>query len=203
MRTHGPVGELELARKVLGILGSPCVDGNASLLLDAVLDGARDAGAEVERLNVSDLRISPCDGCGRCDSEAMCSRFKDDMTPIYAKLRQVDALVLSSPIYFMTVSAQLKVLIDRCQCFWTEKYISGKRAYEGRKRPKGLYVACAGSSKASVFEPSLHTVRALFQALDYEYAGEILLGGTDSPDIETLRKGALEKAYDAGRALVR
>jgi len=190
-----------LTRKVLGILGSPCIDGNSSALLDAVLEGARSTGAEVERLNVTELNIHPCDACGKCDSEAGCRRFKDDMTPLYSKLRQVDALVLSSPIYFMGVSSQLKAFIDRCQCFWAEKYLLGKRAYEGRRRPKGFFIACAGSDKRSVFEPSLHTVRSLFQALDYEYSGEVLLGDTDSPEIDDMRAAALKQAYEAGRGL--
>lgn len=184
-------------------MGSPCIDGNASLLLDAVLDGAKSMGAEVERFNVTEMEINPCDGCGECDSAAECHRFRDDMTKIYARIRQVDALVLSSPIYFMSVSAQLKALIDRCQCFWAERYIIGRRVYEGRRRPKGFFTACAGSSKPLVFEPSLHTVRSFFQALDYDYAGEVLLGNTDAPQVESLRTSALKRAYDAGRDLCR
>lgn len=190
-----------MGRKVLGILGSPCIESNSAALLDAVLEGAKSMGAEVEKLNVTELNIHPCDGCGKCDSGAGCRSYQDDMTPIYVKLRQVDALVLSSPVYFMGVSSQLKAFIDRCQCFWSEKYLLGKRAYEGKRRPKGFYTACAGSNKRTAFEPSLHTVRSLFQALDYEYSGEVLLGNTDSPEIEDLRAEALKKAYDAGRKL--
>ncbi len=192
-----------MPKKVLGIMGSPCLEGNAAALLDAVLEGAKSAGAEIERLNISELNIHPCDGCGRCDSEAECRRFKDDMTSIYVKIRQVDALVFSSPIYFLGVTAQLKGLLDRCQCFWAEKYLKGKRAYEGKRRPKGFFIACAGSEKPAVFEPAVRTIRSVFQALDYEYAGEVLLSNTDSPEIESLRSAALSRAYDAGRALCR
>jgi len=191
-----------MSKKVLGILGSPCTDGNTAILLDAVLEGAREAGAQVERLDIADVKIDPCDGCRRCDTSGACARRGDDMRAIYTKIREVDALVLASPVFFMGVSAQLKTLIDRCQCFWIEKFVLNRRPYEGRRRPKGLFVSTAGSPKPEVFEPSIHCVKALFIALDYTYAGEILLSNTDAPDIADRRKPIVDHAHEAGRRLV-
>lgn len=192
-----------MPKKVLGIMGSPCADGNTAALLDAVLDGAREAGAKVERIDVGDLDIAPCDGCGECDKSGACARARDDMCTIYRKIREVDALVLASPIYFTGVSAQLKAVVDRCQCFWVERFILHRSPYRGRHHPKGLFVATAGSTKLQVFEPAIHCIKALFIALDYSYAGEILLPNTDAPDITERSRPVLKRAREAGKRLVR
>jgi multimeric flavodoxin WrbA len=192
-----------MSMKILGILGSPCADGNTAVLLDAVLEGAREAGAQIERIDVTNLRIDPCDGCRKCDVTGVCGHAGDDMRVIYKKIREVDALVLASPVFFMGVSAQLKALIDRCQCFWIERFVMGHRYYEGKRHPKGLFVSAAGSPKLKVFDPAIQCVKALFIALDYSYAGEILLPDTDSSDIAERRKPIVERAREAGKGLVR
>jgi len=191
-----------MSKKVLGILGSPCTDGNTAVLLDAVLEGAREAGAQVERIDVGNLRIDPCDGCRKCDTTGTCAHTTDDMRVIYKKIREVDALVLASPIFFMGVSAQLKAMIDRCQCFWIERFVLDRRPYEGRRHPRGLFVSTAGSPKPEVFNPAIHCVKALFIALDYSYAGEILLANTDAPDIAEKRRPIVQRAREAGKKLV-
>lgn len=191
-----------MPKKVLGILGSPRLQGNTADLLDAVLEGARLAGAEVERLDLATMRIDPCVECRKCDVDATCAVKTDDMHQIYARIREVDAIALASPIFFMGVSSQTKAMVDRCQSFWVERFVMQKRAYEGRARPKGLFVACAGSPKPIVFDPARHVVRAFFAAIDYEYAGEVLLGFTDDPEISPRKVEALEGARLAGSALV-
>jgi len=188
--------------RVLGILGSPRKTGNTSDLLDAALKGAEAAGAETERLDLVDLDIRPCMECRRCENTASCVNSKDDMSKIYSRVRKVDAIVLASPVFFMGVSAQTKAMIDRCQCFWIERFAMGKRAYEGRRRPKGLFVSCAGSPKPTIFEPSIHIVKAFFSALDYEYAGHVLLGHTDDPDLAPRKTVAMAEAEAAGQKLL-
>lgn len=189
-----------MVRKVLGILGSPCIEGNAAALLDAALDGAAKAGHAVERMDLAHMNIHPCDACGECDSGTGCVQH-DDMGRIFQNIRDIDAMVLASPIFFMGVTAQTKAMIDRCQCYWYEKYVLKKEPYEGRRRPKGLFISCAGSSKPIVFDPARHVVKSFFAAIDYEYAGEILLGNTDDPDLNARRETALEEARAAGRRI--
>ena len=187
--------------KILGILGSPCLDGNTADLLEAALEGARSAGAETERLDLARMNYRPCLECRACDSAAECTHGRDDMGIIYSRIRSVDGIVLASPIFFMSITAQTKAMIDRCQCFWVERYALKRRVYEGRRRPKGLFVSCAGSPKPIVFEPAKHVVRAFFAAIDYEYSGEVLLGHTDDPDLGPRKKQALEDARSAGRKI--
>jgi len=122
---------------------------------------------------------------------------------IYSRIRSVDAIVLASPIFFMGVTAQTKAMIDRCQCFWVERFVMKRRAYEGRRRPKGLFISCAGGSKPIVFEPAIHVVKAFFSAIDYEYAGEVVLPHTDDPDVAVRRTAALQAARSAGERICR
>jgi multimeric flavodoxin WrbA len=201
--TGDVLGEVLMSKKVLGIMGSPRLKGNTADLLDAVLEGAKSAGAEAERLDLARMRIDPCIECRECDSTAICAVQTDDMNEIYGRVRKVDAIVLASPIFFMGVSSQTKAMIDRFQSYWVEKYVLGKRAYDGRQRPKGLFVACAGSPKPMVFDPARHVVKAFFAAIDYEYAGEVLLGFTDDPDLAPRKGEAIESARLAGSSLMR
>lgn len=192
-----------MSLKVLGILGSPCLDGNASDLLEAALKGAKAAGAEIERLDLARMSVHPCRECRACDSGAECAHGQDGMGEIYKRIREVDAIVLSSPIFFMSVTAQTKAMIDRCQCFWVERYVLKRRVYEGRRRPKGLFLSCAGSDKPIVFEPAKHVVKAFFAAIDYEYVGEVLLQFTDDPGLGPRKAAALKDAESRGAALVK
>lgn len=184
--------------KVLGLLGSPCLDGNTAQLLDAVLEGAKAVGAEAERLDLARMRLNPCLECRECDSGMGCIQKTDEMPRIYRAIREVDAIVIASPIFFMGVTSQTKAMIDRCQCFWVEKYVNKVRVYENRRRPRGLFVSCAGSNKPIVFEPAKHVVKAFFAAIDYEYIGEVLLANTDDPELAPRKKEALEHARAAG-----
>ena len=201
MDLHAELGEAVMVKKVLGILGSPSVKGNTAILLDAVLNGASRAGAEVERLDLARMDIHPCTECKECEIGTDCVQHRDDMSKIYKRIREVDAIVLASPIFFMDVTAQTKAMIDRCQCFWYEKYVMKRRAYEGRRMPKGLFVSCAGSTKPIVFESAIHVVKAFFSAIDYEYAGEVLLNNTDDPDLSAKMESVSEEARAAGRRI--
>ena len=100
--------------KVLLLNGSPRKDGNTESLVKAFEQGAKKHG-EVEIINVCDININPCKGCDYClNSEGHACVQKDGMSEIYKKLQTADVLVVASPVYFYSLSAQLKALIDRC-----------------------------------------------------------------------------------------
>jgi len=100
---------------VVIVLGSPRRRGNSAILAGEVARGARDAGAMVETFYLHGMNIRPCTACERCRrrSDADCV-IRDDMRTLYPKLRRADALVIASPIYWFTVSAQTKLFMDRC-----------------------------------------------------------------------------------------
>src|SRR3989304_7984942 len=98
--------------KVLGIYGSPRKGGNSDQLLDKALEGAKSAGAEVYRIYARDLKMSGCIECGGCDRTGKCV-LEDDMQSVYPLLEEADIIIISSPIFFYGVTAQLKALSAR------------------------------------------------------------------------------------------
>ncbi len=114
-------------RNVLILKGSPRERGNSATLAEKAAEGARAAGAQVESIYLHGLDIRPCDACDLCLEEGGCV-IEDDMLPLYPKLVAADAILLASPIYSFTFSAQLKLCIDRWYAFQASKWkeISGK-----------------------------------------------------------------------------
>jgi len=98
--------------KVLGIMCSPRNAGNTEILVSEALAGAKESGAEVELLRISEMNIAPCDGCETCHQTGEC-RIKDDMQKIYKKILTADGIILGSPVYFWSVSSQAKKFMDR------------------------------------------------------------------------------------------
>jgi len=97
--------------KILGICGSPR-EGNTLFLLEKALGACKEFGAETELVHAGLLKIAPCKACGGCKDTGICVQ-KDDMTPIYDKMKVADGILLASPVYMGGVSAQLKALMDR------------------------------------------------------------------------------------------
>ena len=106
-----------MSKSVLIIKGSPRKNGNSAVLADQVFDGAKEAGADVESIYLSGLEINPCDACDVCQGGGTGCIVEDDMQSLYPKLNQADVIVIASPIYFFTVSAQIKLFIDRWYAF--------------------------------------------------------------------------------------
>ena len=102
-------------KKVLVLLGSPRKKGNSAILAEKIAEGAKSVGAKVETLFIHGMKISPCKSCYACQkpNSKGCS-IKDDMQAVYKKLREADAWVIASPVYWFTMSAQTKLWMDRC-----------------------------------------------------------------------------------------
>jgi multimeric flavodoxin WrbA len=105
-----------MCRNILILKGSPRQMGNSATLAERAADGARAAGAQVETIYLHELDIRPCDACDECRDTNMCI-IPDDMNRIYPKLAAADAIILASPVYWFTFSAQLKSCIDRWYAF--------------------------------------------------------------------------------------
>jgi hypothetical protein len=102
-------------KKIIVVLGSPRKEGNSTTLAKRVIAGAKASGAEVEAFYLHDMNISPCMACDECrDDPAKDCVIDDQMKALYPKLRRADALVIASPIYWFTMSAQTKLFMDRC-----------------------------------------------------------------------------------------
>jgi multimeric flavodoxin WrbA len=122
--------------KVLGINGSPRGSKSLTLgLVEAVLDGAKAADADVELVDVCKLKINYCNACGVCYAKGKCIH-ENDFEDLYRKILESDGFVLGSPVYFRSVTAQLKTLIDRMSDAIHCQLLTGKY---------GCAVATAGS----------------------------------------------------------
>jgi multimeric flavodoxin WrbA len=106
----------ELRMKILGLSFSPHENGNTMILLGEALKGAKQEGAEVELYSVSDKTIKPCDGCRACSKTGIC-HIKDDMQGLYDRLLESDGIIFGTPVYFYSMTAQAKAVIDRTIAF--------------------------------------------------------------------------------------
>lgn len=99
---------------ILAISASARKDGNSETLLKQAVAGATEAGAMTEMFRLHDMNIAPCAGCRGCKvAESGECVVGDDMQQLYPLLKKADGLILASPIYFFTISAQLKLFLDR------------------------------------------------------------------------------------------
>ncbi len=187
--------------KVLGIAGSPRRGGNTDLLLAEVLRGVASRGAEAKTVVLNNLKITPCQHCDACLKAGKC-RIEDDMQMIYRELEESDRIVLASPIQFMGVTAQMKAMIDRCQCLWARKYVLKVPPLSKERERKGFFISVGGTRLKNLFEPALVMVKTLFRILDITYAGELLFSGVDEKGAIKKHPDALQQAFLAGQKLV-
>lgn len=189
-------------KKVVAIFGSPRADGNSDILLNHSIQGAEAGGAEVQKIVVRDLQIAPCNSCGGCFDKGECV-IHDDMQKVYAHLVDTDGIMVASPIYFMSVSAQLKALIDRCQAFWARKYILHLPVRKGARIANGFLIATAArSSEEEFFTGAVKTIKAFFHVLDTKYVGDLLCCGLEEKGTANTRRDLLQKAFNAGKQLL-
>ncbi len=191
--------------KVLGIAGSARHGGNTEVLLDRALAAARDAGAVTEKTVLLDLDLNPCI-CPTnedCLPEGICS-VMDDMQGLYPKLLECDLLFVASPIFFRSVSAQLKAMIDRCQALWVRKYrLKQDITPHRRSRRGGLFIAVGGEKGERGFQGAVLTVRALFVTLNVRYAADLLVARIGRQGNVLRHPEYLDQAYDLSFRLVR
>lgn len=134
-----------MAKKVLILSGSPRKQGNSDLLCDEFMRGALEAGHEVEKIRVQERKIACCIACYACRDTGVCA-IKDDMADIMQKMIDCDVMVLASPVYFYSIDAQLKAVIDRSVCRWME--VKNKEMYyimtaaDGEKESMDTTLAC-------------------------------------------------------------
>jgi len=190
--------------KVLGISGSPHRHGNTETLLDAFLDGAKAAGADVEKVILRGLDYSSCQGCNVCHKKGACI-VHDDLTMLFEKILDTDCLAVASPIYSMGITAELKGLIDRAQYLWARKFIL-KNLYfpnEHIRRHKGIFISTAGLSWDNVFDAAFPAITAFFNTTGFEYYDNIIANDMDRWNGIKGHPTALEDAFRKGEEVVR
>ena len=185
---------------ILALYGSPRRKGNTATLLKRAVQGARDAGADVEEVFLRDLKMSPCLEIYQCKNAGKCA-IKDDFQKVRERLLEVDGLMLASPIFFYTVSAHTKILMDRCQSMWVKKYWIDEEKIRKIAFPrKGLFIAVGATRGKKLFDGVLLTIRYFFDVMDMEMWKSLLYRGLDFEGDVLKHPNYLEEAYETGKA---
>jgi len=175
--------------KVLGIIGSPRQNSNTEILVNEAMEGARQAGAEVEILNITEKDIAPCNGCEFCADTSECS-INDDMQQIYTKLLEADGIFIGTPVYFWSVGAQVKTFMDRTYALMRERKLRGKVG--------GAAVVARRAGCATTYSLLI----TFFNQHRMTFAGGVIGYADKEGDIKTDQE-AMQEARLAGRAVVR
>jgi len=187
--------------KVLGISASPRAQSNSDILLRKSLEGAKSAGAQAEYLRLCDLNIQPCTECNACYSTGVCP-IKDDFQIVMQKMLLCDRLILATPIFFMTVCSQAKILIDRCQCLWAQKYVLKKPLAETADRDRrAMVIAVGGTKSKKMFDSIRLTMKYFLDVLDMYYAVNLFVNKVDMPGQIEEHQKALNEAFRLGAEL--
>lgn len=175
-------------KKVLILSGSPRKGGNSDLLCDEFLRGALESGNSAEKIRVSEKKVGYCRGCYYCEANGGECVNRDDMKEILQKMIDADVIVLASPVYFYSIDAQLKTVLDRTVARWTE--VKNKEFY---------YIMTA----ADEARESMHTTLACFRGYAdcVEGAKECgVIYGTGVYERGEIRnKPAFSEAYTMGK----
>ncbi len=185
--------------KTLILLGSPRVKGNTDLLIEKVRQGLLESNCAVEIVRLNDHSIRPCQGCGGCDKTGSCV-ILDDMQDLYLKIDASDAVIIGSPIYFYSVTAQTKIAIDRTQAMWCRKYKVKNYLPDSTNRC-GYFVCVSATKGEKIFQGACLTVKYAFDAMDIKYCDELLVKGVDSKGSILQKKTELTRAYNFGKQI--
>ena len=186
--------------KVLIVKGSPREHGNSAELADQVAAGARTAGAKIESCFLHGLDIRPCDGCDFCQGAAdMGCVIEDDMQPLYPKIRDADAVVYASPVYWFTVSAQLKLFMDRCYALGGGSDYVASHALTGKRI--GIVLAYGGDDPFD--SGAINAIRMFQDAFSYipaEIVGMVYGCASEAGEIRR-DTDLMAEAHELGRKL--
>ncbi len=186
--------------KVLGIMGSPRIDGNTDILLDKVLEGAKSKNAKIEKIILNKLKFSPCQECAEMRDDGTCI-VKDDMQTVYKKIEEAEVIVLASPIFFGSLSAQTKMMIDRFQCVWRVKYMLKKDIWN--KKKKAAFICVEASDRKDFFDNAKSIVKNLFATIGAAYKEELFCSQVDEKASVLEHQDILKKAFELGEKIAR
>ena len=183
--------------KVLAVLGSPRRNGNSACLAEQVMSGARSLGATTETVYLHELEIKPCDACDLCEGDTYTGCvIDDDMQMLYPKIIEADAIVIASPIYWFTVSAQTKLFIDRGYA------LKSKDGYVLKGKRMGIVLSYEDSDP--VTSGAVNAIRT-FQDISAYVKATItgfVYGRAAGPGEIAKNAGLMEEAFELGKKLV-
>jgi multimeric flavodoxin WrbA len=184
---------------VLAINGSPRRKGNTSTIVDAILTGAKEAGADTQHVRLDEIDLKGCMGCLSCREEPGFCERDDGLSPVLEVMKTTDAVVAGCPIYMYHISGQMKLFIDRIYSFYVDREDGGYAS----ALPTGkrfAFVTSQGHPDPERFSRTIRWLEGMIGGLGMESAGKIIHANShvnpakDAPDL-------LERAKQIGRAL--
>ncbi len=179
-----------MSKNILILSGSPRKGGNSDLLCDEFARGAAEAGHTVEKLRVAEKQIHPCSACYYCRGHGGACVHRDDMAAILQKMIDADVLVLASPVYFYSIDAQLKAVIDRTVARWLE--VRDKEFY---------YIVTAADEDDSSAETTLACFRGYADCVEGAKEKGVILGMGVYEKGKIQGHPAMARAYEMGRSV--
>jgi len=161
--------------KIVGFIASPRKEGNTAWVVNQILEGAREQGAETEAWYAGELDIKPCKGCLGCVKSGRCVT-DDDMQKLYGALEHADALVLGSPVYMGQMSAQAKLFTDRLFAQITPRF--SPRFKEERAGKKLVLAFTQGNPDPGLFQAYYDYTKSMFQLLEFDVKAMPIIAGT-------------------------
>jgi multimeric flavodoxin WrbA len=178
-----------MSKRVLILSASPRKRGNSNTLCDQFMKGAIEASHQVEKVFLAEKKINYCTGCYACKGNGKCVQ-KDDMSQILDSMTAADVIVLATPVYFYTMCAQMKTVIDRTVARYTK--LANKEFY--------FIMTAADNSKAAL-ERTVEGFRAFTSCLPRAKEKGIVYGTGAWNVGDILRSRAMDQAYEMGKAL--
>ena len=177
-----------MSNKVLILSGSPRKGGNSDLLCDEFLRGAQESGNQVEKVFLRSKKVAPCNACYYCKNSGGKCAIPDDMAEILDKMQAADVIVMASPVYFYSIGAQMKAVIDRSVARWTN--IPNKEFY---------YIMTAAEDSDTVMDCTLECFRGFAACLDGAQEKGVIYGKGvyEAGAIKGLP--AMREAYEMGK----
>lgn len=176
-----------MKKNVLIISGSPRKGGNSDLLCDEFMKGALESGNQVEKIFLRSKKVAPCNACYYCKNGGQCA-IKDDMTEILDKMQAADVIVMASPVYFYSIDAQMKAVIDRSVARWTN--IPNKEFY---------YIMTAAEDSADVMDCTLECFRGFARCLNGSKEMGVIYGKGVYEAGAMKGMPAMKEAYEMGK----
>ena len=178
-----------MSKRVLILSSSPRKNGNSNALCDRFMEGAIAAKHQVEKVILAEKKINYCKGCYGCGGDGKCVQ-KDDMAQILDSMTAADVIVLATPVYFYTMCAQMKTVIDRTVARYTK--ITNKDFY---------FVVTAAVSKKAALERTIEGFRGFTSCLPGAKEKGIVYGTGAWEVGDILGSPAMNQAYEMGKRL--
>ena len=176
-------------KRILILSGSPRKNGNSAALCREFARGAQESGHETETVFLRDKKIGCCLACYHCRTGGVCA-IRDDMAGILDKIQAADVIVMASPVYFYSIDAQMKALIDRCVARWLS--IKNKAFY---------YIMTAAEDSDTVMDCTLECFRGFARCLEGSVERGVISGKGVYEAGEITGKPAMREAYLMGRGV--